>query len=113
MMIFYKSNSNYMGKKFKKTVENFTCLVCKQIVVGDGFTDHCPRCLWSKHVDINPGDRLAECCGPMEPISSKIQKEEWKIFYKCQKCGYIHFNKTTPEDNMETVIKISSRPIPT
>ena len=26
---------------------------------GNGYTNHCPKCLWSKHVDINPGDRGA------------------------------------------------------
>jgi hypothetical protein len=99
-------------KKFKKTLEDFTCLVCKEKVSGTGFTDHCPSCLWSRHVDINPGDRSSKCKGLMEPIGATNLKGEWKIFYKCQKCGFTHFNKAADDDNMELIIKISSRPIP-
>jgi len=55
-------------KKFKRTKENFTCENCGFLVEGDGYTNHCPRCLWSKHVDINPGDRCSNCFGMMEPI---------------------------------------------
>jgi len=44
-------------KKFQKRIENFTCEKCGLFVKGTGYTDHCPNCLWSKHMDINPGDR--------------------------------------------------------
>lgn len=111
-MICHKSNNSYMGKKFKKTVENFTCQSCEQVVIGDGFTDHCQSCLWSKHVDINPGDRLCKCCGLMEPVSSTTSKGSWRIFYRCQDCGYTRFNKVSPEDDINTVIKLSARPVP-
>jgi Zn finger protein HypA/HybF involved in hydrogenase expression len=49
---------------FKRTIEDFTCEHCGEQVTGNGFTNHCPQCLWSKHVDIDPGDRLALCGGP-------------------------------------------------
>lgn len=97
---------------FKKNPEDFTCFICKERVKGTGFTDHCPKCLWSKHVDINPGDRESDCLGLMEPVGVEIKTGEWRIFYKCQKCGYTHFNKASDKDSMETIIKISSRPIP-
>lgn len=97
---------------FKKTPEDFTCLVCGEKVTGTGFTDHCPKCLYSLHVDINPGDRKAKCQGLMEPIGASLQNDEWKIFYKCQKCGFGHFNKVSDSDNMKLIIKLSSRPIP-
>lgn len=101
-----------MGKQFKKTVENFTCFNCQQAVLGDGFTDHCPNCLWSKHVDINPGDRLGKCGGFMEPVGATRSKGGWRICYCCQNCGYTHFNKISSKDNMNAVIKLSARPIP-
>ncbi|MDD4027925.1 MAG: RNHCP domain-containing protein, partial [Bacilli bacterium] len=43
--------------------ENFICEVCKKEVKSLGYTarDHCPYCLSSKHVDINPGDRKCTC----------------------------------------------------
>lgn len=106
------SNNSFMGKKFKKTVENFACQNCGENVTGNGFTDHCPRCLWSKHVDVNPGDRLSKCGGIMEPVGASVSNDEWKIFYQCRDCGFTHFNKVSPEDNMNIVIELSSRPIP-
>ena len=30
----------------------------------NGYTNHCSQCLWSKHVDINPGDRSPELLQP-------------------------------------------------
>ena len=55
-------------RKFQRKKEDFICENCNKKVKGDGYTNHCPACLWSKHVDINPGDRLAECKGMMKPI---------------------------------------------
>jgi len=41
-----------MVRKFSKKVENFTCEACGNKVKGSGYTDHCPNCLYSKHVDV-------------------------------------------------------------
>jgi len=48
-----------MARLFTRNIENFTCERCGAAVEGNGFTNHCPACLCSKHVDINPGDRAA------------------------------------------------------
>ena len=47
-------------KLFSKKDESFVCENCKKEVEVLNYTsrDHCPFCLYSKHVDINPGDRL-------------------------------------------------------
>lgn len=96
-------------KKFSKRVENFVCEVCGTKVKGNGFTDHCPNCLWSKHVDINPGDRSAECDGLMEPVGITQGKEDkLRIVYRCQKCGYQRVNNAVPEDNLERIIQLST-----
>ncbi|HYC79501.1 MAG TPA: RNHCP domain-containing protein, partial [Candidatus Binatia bacterium] len=55
-------------KLFQRTPENFVCENCGTKVSGNGYTNHCPNCLYSKHVDNNPGDRLNKCHGLMEPI---------------------------------------------
>ncbi|HJJ07809.1 MAG TPA: RNHCP domain-containing protein [Bacilli bacterium] len=48
--------------------------------------DHCNNCLCSKHVDINPGDRLSTCLGTLRPIGvEKTKKDMFKIIYKCDK----------------------------
>ena len=50
-----------MGRRFTRTVGDFVCENCNTSVKGNGYTDHCPCCLYSKHVDINPGDRDCDC----------------------------------------------------
>ena len=50
--------------------EEFICENCGKNVPKLGYSrrNHCPWCLHSKHVDINPGDRAEECHGDLEPI---------------------------------------------
>jgi lipopolysaccharide biosynthesis regulator YciM len=74
---------------FKRTIEDFTCVNCGFKVKGSGFTDHCPKCLASLHVDVEPGDRKAECRGLMNPISVEYLRSEFIINYKCNKCGFV------------------------
>ena len=45
--------------------------------------DHCPYCLYSKHLDINPGDRANECEGLLRPIGIEKFKDTYKIVYEC------------------------------
>ena len=54
---------------FNRKKENFVCENCGEKVEGNGYTNHCPNCLWSKHVDINPGDRAETCHGLLKPIA--------------------------------------------
>ncbi|MFN2146641.1 MAG: RNHCP domain-containing protein, partial [Anaerolineales bacterium] len=41
---------NLEGPKFQRRIEYFICEHCGAEVSGVGFTNHCPVCLWSKHV---------------------------------------------------------------
>lgn len=75
-------------------------------MVGSGFTDHCPKCLWSRHLDVNPGDRQAICKGMMEPISVEKRGDEYIVHYRCQKCNYLHQVKTAENDDFEQIIKL-------
>ena len=99
-------------KKFQKKKEDFTCQVCGTKVKGTGYTNHCPHCLWSKHVDLNPGDRQAVCQGLMKPVSLTQRKGKTQILYQCQKCNYKHFNQVTPEDDQEKITTLSQIPTP-
>ena len=99
-------------KKFKRTREDFTCEHCGKQVRGTGYTNHCPRCLWSKHVDINPGDRRAECQGLMEPVSLETKAGGYIIVHRCAKCGHEKRNKTSPNDDYEAILKLSSGQVP-
>ncbi len=96
-------------KKFKRTKEDFKCDKCGFYAKGNGYTNHCPVCLWSKHVDINPGDRASECFGMMKPIDVLTKAGEYIIFHKCIKCGHEKRNKTSKDDNFDVILKISSK----
>jgi len=96
------------SKKFQTKIENFTCENCGFFVKGDGYTNHCPRCLWSKHVDVNPGDREEGCGGLMKPEDLEIKKGEYLIHHKCIKCGFKKTNKALKDDSLEAIIKISN-----
>jgi len=96
------------SKKFQRRIEDFICEYCGAKVKGSGYTDHCPNCLWSKHADINPGDRQAQCGGAMEPVSVEIKGDEKTIYYQCQKCGLKHRVRAAEDDNFETILKLSA-----
>lgn len=99
--------------KFTMIDEDFVCDVCGSNISRLGYTarDHCPYCLYSKHVDYNPGDRLCKCHGKLAPIAIEHgKKDSLKIVYRCERCGEIKKNKAANDDNMELIIDISSHP---
>ena len=97
-------------KKFNMIDENFICENCNTFVNKLNYSarDHCPKCLYSKHVDINPGDRLNNCRGLMKPIGIEKYKDTYKIIYKCLKCGMLHKNKVASDDNIDLIISLSN-----
>lgn len=89
--------------------EEFICENCGEQVSKSNYTarDHCPYCLYSKHVDINPGDRLNNCKGLLKPIGIEKFKDTYKIIYKCDKCKQIHKNIMLKDDDMNLIIDLS------
>jgi hypothetical protein len=96
-----------MIKQFTRTIEDFNCENCSAAVKGTGYTNHCPSCLWSKHVDINPGDRREKCGGMMRPVSVEKKSEGYIVLQKCERCNFERKNKIGKEDSFETAIAIS------
>lgn len=102
-------------KLFQKNDNSFICEHCGREVLPLGYSsrDHCPFCLWSKHLDINPGDRQNECRGAMEPIRVEVDsKKGYVIVYRCTKCGEIHRNRAAHEakvqpDDIKLLIKLT------
>ncbi|MBR6113082.1 MAG: RNHCP domain-containing protein [Bacilli bacterium] len=89
--------------------ENFVCENCGKEVSTLNYTarDHCPYCLYSKHVDINPGDRANECKGLLKPVGIEKFKDIYKILYKCTKCNKEHKNIMANDDDMDLIINLS------
>ena len=104
------------SKRFTKNDSGFTCANCGATVLPLGYTsrNHCPFCLCSLHVDVNPGDRANTCGGILRPIRTEPDpKRGYVITHKCDKCGKLSRNKTAHEakiqpDDMELIIKLTA-----
>ena len=97
-------------KQFVRRIEDFNCAHCGAVVHGNGYTNHCPKCLWSRHVDNNPGDRQSSCGGMMEPIAVEQSNGTFVIVHKCTICGKTIRQKVAENDDMDAIIGISTNP---
>ncbi len=91
--------------------EKFICENCHNSVNTLNYSarDHCPYCLYSKHVDINPGDRQNQCHGLMKPINIEKYKNTYKIIYRCTLCNQIHKNIVATDDDFNKIIELSTQ----
>ena len=85
--------------------ESFLCGHCGQEVPLGGvkIRDHCPFCLWGKHLDNVPGDRAAECSGLMQPISLESRSGKVWIHYTCTQCTHRFRVVSHPDDKLEVL----------
>ncbi len=98
-----------MARKCQRRIEDFVCEHCGKQVSGSGYTNHCPYCLWSKHVDVNPGDRDASCQGLMEPVGVEVEGGAYRIIHRCTRCGLEKRNKTAVDDDFDVLIELAER----
>ncbi len=96
--------------------ESFSCKNCGWLVVpmgaGSGHRNHCPNCLHSLHLDIEPGDREADCGSLMEPVAVWVRKNsEWAIIHRCKRCGSFSSNRVAADDNPVKLMSIAMKPI--
>jgi hypothetical protein len=97
----------------------FTCEHCGVEVSldapGTSHRNHCPACLWSRHLDRNvPGDRKADCAGDMEPIAVTVRTESrWVLIHRCTNCGRLRLNKTAGDDNVLLLMQLAALPLAT
>ncbi|USN98252.1 MAG: RNHCP domain-containing protein [Phycisphaeraceae bacterium] len=94
----------------------FTCVCCKLSVPTEAFgtkhRNHCPSCLWSRHVDEEIGDRRASCNQPMEPIAIAVAENgEWAIVHRCTGCGRLRRNRIAGDDSEMALLKLALRPL--
>lgn len=94
---------------FEKKVEDFVCAKCETRVQGSGYTNHCPKCLWSQHVDNDPGDRAAACGGMMEPIRVEGSTGRFRILHRCASCGVERRVDTSDADNVDALLALASK----
>jgi hypothetical protein len=96
-----------MSKRFARNVEDFVCAKCATKVTGDGYTNHCPKCLWSLHVDVNPGDRAETCGGAMRPVTVETKGGKRALLHRCETCGAERRCKVSSRDEPSAIYALA------
>jgi hypothetical protein len=89
---------------------------CRQFVPeqswGTRHRNHCPFCLWSRHVDEQPGDRASHCRALMRPIGIEVREGgEWAIIHRCEGCNVIGANRIAGDDLELALLQLVLRPL--
>ena len=84
--------------------DSFICCNCGSEVLSEALgtrhRNHCPRCLWSRHLDLRPGDRRCVCRGAMAPIAVWIRDDgEGALIHRCTRCGGLGSNRIAGDDD--------------
>jgi RNHCP domain len=96
---------------------SFRCRRCGLDVsvqaLGTAHRNHCPSCLWSRHLDDDsPGDRAADCGSLMEPIAISVRGDgEWVLVHRCTGCDTVHLNRTAGDDNPLVLLRLAVKPL--
>lgn len=99
--------------------DGFTCIHCKRPVSGSAWgtqhRNHCPACLFSRHVDEQVGDRQSPCRREMTPIGIEVRTRqhsgEWSIIHRCAGCGVIRVNRIAGDDSERSLLALALRPL--
>lgn len=85
--------------------ESFKCGHCKAFigptVSGGRHRNHCPLCLYSRHVDdARMGDRASACQALMAPVGYFYRpKGEQVVVHRCLGCGFERYNRVAADDS--------------
>ena len=92
--------------------EEFKCGHCRAFigptVTGGRHRNHCPLCLFSKHVDrSHPGDRASDCRSLMEPIGVFNRANgEQMVVHRCRGCGAERHNRIAADDQAIVLLRL-------
>lgn len=112
-----------MKRYFNDTFGDFKCAHCGNYVSANAFLsgvnnrNHCPYCLWSRHLDhYKSGDRMSACKALMEPVALTIKKANKKygtgkngelmIVHVCADCGKPSINRIAADDDSGRLLEI-------
>jgi hypothetical protein len=121
------SSTNSADQKHRETgrviydTQNFRCKNCGFLVTanreqsGVNNRNHCPRCLWSRHMDITPGDRRSDCLSRMEPTGLTVKHQvrkygnsdgELMVIHRCTGCDKISINRIAADDDSHVIRQV-------
>ena len=101
------------GNQWREPIDDsFTCGHCHRFVgslpSGGNHRNHCPYCLYSRHVDAErSGDRASPCGGMMAPIGAfQRPNGEHVLVHRCERCGFERFNRLGADDDFELTLSL-------
>jgi len=120
------SPRSFSNTPFSQSFGDFNCLHCGQLVLANSRIsgvqnrNHCPYCLYSRHVDLHAaGDRLSACMGPMKPLGLTLKKTNKKyarpgqgelmLIHQCESCGKFSINRIAADDDTQTIWELFLR----
>lgn len=105
---------------------DFTCKHCGRFVsssallAGVNNRNHCPYCLWSRHLDLwQAGDRLSACKGAMRPVGLAVKavrkkygpgRGELMLVHTCTECGKLSANRIAADDDAAALLVLLDNP---
>ena len=109
-------------RRLQMEAEGFQCTHCRayvsanRMLAGVQNRNHCPYCLWSRHLDLYvAGDRLAACREKMKPVGLALKQTakkygpgwgELMLVHECQECGKVSLNRIAADDVAETLFEV-------
>ena len=122
----YKSYSrnriNQKHSSLKDAGMDFICKHCNTYVSshysmsGVQNRNHCPCCLWSRHLDFqHAGDRLSACKALMKPVGLTFKRNfkkyesglgELMVIHQCTECKQISINRIAADDIPQTITMV-------
>ena len=117
----YRSHKHQMDDFYG--LGSFKCAHCGRLVSTDPLIsgvnnrNHCPYCLWSRHLDLYAaGDRLSACKGQMQPLGltmkrsrnkyARQQDGELMLIHRCSDCGHISLNRLAADDDNDGMLAL-------
>ncbi|MEN4012096.1 MAG: RNHCP domain-containing protein [Chloroflexota bacterium] len=115
-----------MKTRFYPKQADFVCKQCGYLVTvqpvfsGVLNRNHCPYCLWSRHVDLcAAGDRLSACKALMQPVGLTIKQEhkryghalqgEIMLIHQCVECAALSINRLAADDDPQGLLEVYER----
>ncbi len=111
----YHSYNRRKPRHKQSSEEVFKCRHCRRFVCppssGGRHRNHCPFCLYSRHVDDRkPGDRMSACGCSMEPVGHfQRPNGEYVLIHHCHGCGFERFNRIAADDDFDLVLSLPAQ----
>ncbi|MFC4125775.1 RNHCP domain-containing protein [Nocardia rhizosphaerae] len=99
-----------------RTIDTFSCIRCGLVVstyAADGARrNHCPSCLYSRHVVDQVDGGVSDCGARMSPIAIAVPRSEnWMLIHRCARCDELTANPVCADDNQLVLTRIAVRPL--